>query len=72
MFRYTIADTRPFSAELAVPSEEAAWEEALRLVRDIETALRPGETWVLTVDEGESPVFRIRIETTDLRIVKTV
>jgi hypothetical protein len=66
-FKFTIADAKLFTGEAQFSSEEAAWQEALRLVRDIETSLKPREGWVLTVSEDEQPIFRISIATEDLR-----
>jgi hypothetical protein len=66
-FKFTIADAKFFTDEAQLPSEEAAWHEALRIVRDIETSLKPQESWVLIVSEDEQPIFRISIATEDLR-----
>jgi hypothetical protein len=66
-FKFTIADSKVFTDEAQLPSEEAAWQEALRLVRDVESSLKPNETWVLTVSEGNHPIFRINVRTEDLR-----
>jgi hypothetical protein len=66
-FKFTIADAKFFTGEAPFPTEEAAWQEALRLVRDIETSLKPNESWVLTVIEHDELIFRISIATEDLR-----
>ena len=66
-FQFTIADSKLFTDEVQLPSEEAAWEEALRLVRDVETSMKLNESWVLTVSERGSQLFRINVTTQDLR-----
>ncbi len=56
LFRFHISGSRPFvdgdGTELA--SVEVAWEEAVRLVRDIEVFLAPGENWMLEVSQGDA------------------
>jgi hypothetical protein len=67
-FRFNIIGPRPFADDgVDYPSAEAAWMEALRLVRDIEGCLQPGEIWTLEVLEEEAPTFRIEVITEDLR-----
>jgi hypothetical protein len=44
-------------------SDQAAWREALRLVRDIEDVLLPGGNWHLGVRKGEAAIYRIDIST---------
>jgi uncharacterized protein DUF6894 len=66
-FKFVIADAKLFTAEAQFSSEDAAWQEALRLVRDIETSLKLNEGWVLTVSEHDEPIFRISIAAEDLR-----
>jgi hypothetical protein len=41
----------------ALTDDEAAWREAVRLSRDVEHALRPGDSWTLSVFDGTGPVF---------------
>jgi hypothetical protein len=42
--------------------DEAAWREAVRLFsRDVEHALRPGDSWTLGVYDGREPVDARRI-----------
>jgi hypothetical protein len=66
-FKFAIVDSRVFTAEAQLPSEEMAWQEALRLVRDIESSLRLGEPWVLTVSENDDPIFRISVTSENMR-----
>ncbi|WP_201449639.1 tRNA 5-methylaminomethyl-2-thiouridine synthase [Bradyrhizobium sp. Ai1a-2] len=53
---------------MELPDAETAWAEALRLVRDVEGALQPGESWSLDVVEDGTTIFRINLATADLRI----
>ncbi|MBI5264763.1 MAG: tRNA 5-methylaminomethyl-2-thiouridine synthase [Bradyrhizobium sp.] len=43
--------------------DDAAWRLATRVTRDIETSVRPGDSWELEVWCQEAPVFRIDIKT---------
>jgi len=69
-FKFTIADSRLFTDESHLPSDEAAWNEALQLTRDLESSLKLNGDWVLTVSEGDSPIFRISVTAHDLRTKK--
>jgi len=68
-FRFEISGTKPFIDPdgMELSSAEVAWEEAVRLVRDIEGSLKPGENWTLDVSEGKGVIFRISVVTVDLR-----
>jgi hypothetical protein len=68
-YQFHIAGLRPFhDAEgMELPDAETAWGEALRLVRDIEGALQPGQTWWLEVVEDGTTIFRISLASADLR-----
>ncbi|WP_377830934.1 tRNA 5-methylaminomethyl-2-thiouridine synthase (plasmid) [Bradyrhizobium lupini] len=44
-------------------SDEAAWEAALRLARDVEHGLRPGESWTLRIECENRPVFILSMTT---------
>ena len=69
LFKFDISGSRPFvdgnGMELA--SAEVAWEEAVRLVRDIEGFLEPGENWMLEVSQGDAAIFRIKVISEDIR-----
>jgi uncharacterized protein DUF6894 len=69
IYQFHIAGIRPFhdveGMELA--DADTAWAEALRLVRDIEGSLQPGESWSLEVVEDGTTIFRIKLETANLR-----
>ncbi|WP_454618887.1 DUF6894 family protein [Bradyrhizobium cenepequi] len=69
MYQFHIAGLRPFhDAEgMELPDAEDAWAEALRLVRDIEGSLQPGESWSLDVVEDGATIFRVSLATEDLR-----
>jgi len=47
--------------------DEAAWREAVRLSRDVEHALRPGDSWTLGVYEESEPVFVLAMVTRRFR-----
>ena len=69
-YQFHIAGLRPFHdmEGMELPDAETAWGEALRLVRDIEGALQPGEGWSLDVVEDGTTIFHISLATEDLRI----
>jgi hypothetical protein len=48
-------------------NDAAAWAEALRLSRDIEGKMKPGQRWRLYVVETGEPVLLISIATRRLR-----
>jgi hypothetical protein len=70
-FCFAIEGSRPFADDVRLPSDEAAWQEGLLLVRDVEGTLVPGESWILTISTRGKPVFRIRVETADMRRVQS-
>jgi hypothetical protein len=41
----------------------AAWLTAMRLARDIESNLQPGQEWQLDVREGDIAVYSVEIKT---------
>lgn len=47
--------------------DAAAWREAVRLSRDVEHALRPGDSWTLHVFDGTEPVFVLALVTRRFR-----
>jgi hypothetical protein len=51
----------------ALLNDEAAWREAVRLSRDVEHALRPGDSWTLSVFDGNEPVFVLAMVTRRFR-----
>jgi hypothetical protein len=46
-----------------LPDDRAAWLAAMRLARDIESNLRPGQDWHLDVREEDTPVYFVEIKT---------
>lgn len=68
-YEFRISGSNPFvDTDVQLPSSEVAWEEALRLVRDIEGLLRPGESWTLDVGEEGTAIFRISVTTEQFRV----
>ncbi|MGY3239983.1 hypothetical protein ACVMAJ_006873 [Bradyrhizobium sp. USDA 4448] len=57
--------SRPHTDEAGefLKSDEAAWQAALHLVRDVENGLRPGEQWSLRVFSDDTSVFVLRMTT---------
>jgi hypothetical protein len=55
----------PFVDETGVDLQDdgVAWREAMRLTRDVESNLAPGQRWHLKVCDGAAPVYRIVIAT---------
>ena len=68
-YYFNIIGTRPFTDEQGsmFASSDAVWAEALRIVKDVEGSLRPGESWGLEILQDGRMIYRIRIETDDLR-----
>jgi hypothetical protein len=68
IYQFHIAGIRPFhDAEgMELADADTAWAEALRLVRDIDGSLQPGESWSLEVVEDGTTIFRIKLETANL------
>jgi hypothetical protein len=70
-YEFRISGSNPFlDTDVQLRSPEVAWEEALRLVRDIEGSLEPGESWTLAVGEDGTASFRISVTTEQFRIQK--
>lgn len=53
-----------------LPDDAAAWVEAKRIVRDIETTLVPGDKWRLEVADGAGPVFVISLKSEQSRALR--
>jgi hypothetical protein len=63
-YQFRISGSKPFfDTDVQLRSSEVAWDEALRLVRDIEDSLRPGESWTVDVGEEGTAIFRISVTT---------
>jgi hypothetical protein len=62
---YHISNGHPFEDTTGedLPDDHAAWEEALRTVRDIEQTLRldGANAWSVEVQRGDKPIFRIDV-----------
>jgi hypothetical protein len=59
-FRITNGDS--FSDTEELPNDEAAWQQAVHTVRDIESVLSSrGGDWSLVVDREDKPIFRIDV-----------
>ena len=60
---FHVHGTRPFHDDggLDLPGDAAAWEEAKRFVRDIESALEPGETWHLEVPRDGGAIYSLKL-----------
>lgn len=64
MVRYSfkITDGGDFSDSEELPDDEAAWHQALRTVRDIESTLSSnGGDWSLVVHREGDPLYRIDV-----------
>jgi hypothetical protein len=61
--------SRPHTDEAGefLKSDEAAWEIALRLARDVEHGLQPGDEWTLRVVNEEELVFILTMTTKHFR-----
>ncbi len=67
-YQFKISGSKPFlDADVQLPSSRVAWEEALRLVRDIETTLQPGDSWTLDVGEEGTAIFSISVTSEQFR-----
>ena len=56
---FQLEGTHPYLDEdgMELPDDAAAWAEAKRFARDIESHLQLGEVWRLEVRNGGRPVF---------------
>jgi hypothetical protein len=61
LYYFQLDSRRPFVDDQGVefPDDHAAWKEAKRFVRDIETDLEPGEVWRLEVRRDNRPLFAL-------------
>jgi hypothetical protein len=46
-----------------LPDDAAAWRQGMRMARDIEDSLEPGQSWKLEIRTGERPVYQVTITT---------
>ncbi|MDA9420738.1 MULTISPECIES: DUF6894 family protein [Bradyrhizobium] len=61
-YSFMISDGGVFSDSEELPDDEAAWHQAVRTVRDIETTLSStGGDWSLVVHRGGHPLYRIDV-----------
>ncbi|OPY98820.1 hypothetical protein A5906_30055 [Bradyrhizobium sacchari] len=61
-YSFLITDGDDFSDNEELPDDEAAWHQALRTVRDIESTLSStGGKWSLVVHRDDSPLYRIDV-----------
>jgi hypothetical protein len=66
---FHIDGQRPHRDELGedLPHDEAAWQAAVRLTRDIEDGFQPGHAWRLEVYDAKAPIYLIEIVTSRRR-----
>jgi hypothetical protein len=66
---FHISGKDPFhdSDGLELPNDDAAWIEAKKLVRDIESDLAPGDDWQLDVVDNSGSVFVMSIKSKHMR-----
>jgi hypothetical protein len=62
---FHVQGTRPYEDEegFELADDAAAWHEAKRFARDIESNLQPGETWRLEVRRDRRPVYFLELRT---------
>lgn len=62
-YYFQLDGTHPFldGEGTELPNDAAAWTEAKRLTRDIESNFQPGETWRLEVQKNERPLYLLKI-----------
>lgn len=62
-YYFHIAGRNPHRDEIGedLKDDIAAWQEAVRLTRDIEHAFDPGHIWRLEVHDERKPVYRLEI-----------
>ena len=65
LYFFHISNGHPFtdSAGEELPDDAAAWDQAVRTVRDVESSLNLGDSnrWSLEVNRGDTPIFRIDV-----------
>lgn len=66
---FHIAGPRPHLDETGeeLLHDHAAWETAMRVMRDLEYGYGPGEEWRLEVHHDDTPVFLITVTSARLR-----
>jgi hypothetical protein len=62
-YYFQLISAQPYSDTegMELPDDAAAWTEAKRFARDIESNLEPGQTWRLEVGRGSRPLFLLTI-----------
>jgi hypothetical protein len=62
---FHIEGSRPYRDKFGeeLPNDRMAWREAMRLARDIEDTLEPGQNWRLIVVDGQAVIYVIAITT---------
>jgi hypothetical protein len=55
--------TRPYHDDggVELADDAAAWKEAKRVARDIESSLEPGDNWHLEVRRADCPIYSLTI-----------
>jgi hypothetical protein len=66
---FHIDGERPHRDEVGeeLSTDAAAWSVAMRLARDIEDSLGPGQDWKLEVHDADTAVFLVAITTRRFR-----
>lgn len=61
-YSFQITNGEKFTCTEDLPSDDAAWHEAVLTVRDIESSLTAnGGEWLLEVKRGDVPLYRINV-----------
>ncbi|MGY8685277.1 tRNA 5-methylaminomethyl-2-thiouridine synthase [Bradyrhizobium sp. UFLA05-153] len=63
-YYFSISNGKPYRSETGeeLRDDRQAWKEALRLVRDVESALDPDGRWDLDVSDEGGLVYSIKIK----------
>jgi hypothetical protein len=60
---FHVGGLRPYhdGEGMELPDDAAAWAEAKRFARDIESTLRPGDEWRLEILRCRQPIYLLTI-----------
>jgi Domain of unknown function (DUF6894) len=65
LYHFKISNGHPYPEDrgFEFPDDEAAWHEALKTIRDVETSLDldRSNNWSMEVRREESPIFKIQV-----------
>ncbi len=66
---FHVRGTRPYQDDggVELADDAAAWQQAKRFARDIESNLEPGDNWHLEVCRGDRPIYALDISARSIK-----